>query len=264
MDTELDSVPVTSTRLTVLVIEDTPVNQQLAKHQLDRLEMDCVIADSAEDGLELLDKQRFHAILMDHQLPGMNGRDATREIRRRGNMTPIIGITASSTAANEQACLAAGMDAFLPKPVGLERLSAALESVIGTAPSSSPAEPGQTAPTSTDQPAIDSTALEQLADELGDRAIVASLIRTFLGELESRELGISGDDETLAARQAHTLKSSAKLLGAIHLSEVCDAFETDPSERHRITHAAASARAGLTAWLDREGRHHPDGDDGGT
>ena len=67
--------------------------------------------------------RQFDVILMDHQLPGMNGRDATRELRRRNVTTAIVGLTASATAADEQACLDAGMNAFLAKPVGLDRLS---------------------------------------------------------------------------------------------------------------------------------------------
>jgi PAS domain S-box-containing protein len=108
-------------RASILVVEDTPVNQQLARHQLERLGMNCVIADSAETCLDLLDSSSFDAILMDHELPGMNGRDATREIRRRGFLMPIVGTTASAAAADERACLEAGMDAFLLKPFGLER-----------------------------------------------------------------------------------------------------------------------------------------------
>lgn len=252
----LSDSPAPRARVAVLVIEDTPVNQQLAQHQLDRLEMNCVIADSAEHGLDHLGERDFDVILMDHQLPGMNGRDATREIRRRGIATPIIGITASSTAADERACLEAGMNAFLPKPVGLDRLAAALEQVLRARPIS-PGTEADAPPAATDHAALDVSALEQLADELGDRAIVAGLVRTFLGELDARESGISGDDATLAARQAHTLKSSAKLLGAVRLAQICAAAETDPSARHEIASAAAAARVGLTAWLDSGDEQHP-------
>ncbi len=75
----------------VLVVEDTPVNQDLARAQLDRLDMECVIAGSAEDALDVLAADSFDVILMDHQLPGMNGRDATREIRQRRITTLISG-----------------------------------------------------------------------------------------------------------------------------------------------------------------------------
>lgn len=238
-------------RQRVLVIEDTQVNQELARHQLERLGLDSVIAGSAEIGLEFLAEQVFDAILMDHQLPGMNGRDATREIRRRGISTPVIGVTASSTAADERACIDAGMNVFLPKPAGLDQLRTALvrvlqpaarhgEQILATSPS--PADPARRAVALTD--------LDSLAAELGDRSIVEGLIRTFLGELDARWADIVGDDPQRAARQAHTLKSSARLLGAQALSEACERAETDHEARQTIEVLASAARRELEAWID--------------
>ena len=232
----------------VLVVEDTPVNQDLARAQLDRLDMECVIAGSAEDALDVLATDSFDVILMDHQLPGMNGRDATREIRQRRITTPIIGVTASSTAADERACLDAGMNAFLAKPVGLERLGAALHDVLTTRTASTSvgavAAPGDAA-----APTIDVSVLDELADELGDRSIVEGLVATFLGELNARIADVIGDNPELAARQAHTLKSSARLLGAIRLSQACADAEHDAGARNGIDELAASARTELRGWL---------------
>ena len=232
----------------ILVVEDTPVNQDLARAQLNRLEMDWVIAGSAEDAVDLLESDSFDAILMDHQLPGMNGRDATREIRRRRITTPVIGVTASSTAADERACLDAGMTAFLPKPVGLARLGAALHDVLtaGDGPISTPAAAG---PTIDPTPTVDVAVLQNLADELGDRSIVESLVNTFLAELDARSADITGDDAELAARQAHTLKSSARLLGAELLFQACADAEHDPLARQGIDTLAASARDELRTWV---------------
>ena len=235
-------------RARVLVVEDTPVNQDLARAQLDRLDMDCVIVGSAEEALEILAVDRFDVILMDHQLPGMNGRDATREIRRRGIVTPVIGVTASSTAADEQACRAAGMNAFLAKPVGLERLGAALGDVLTSEMAAVSAVAASRTGDSV-APTIDVSVLDELADELGDRSIVDGLVRTFLEELDARSADIIGEDAELAARQAHTLKSSARLLGAIELSQACADAEHDPSARRGIDVLAASARSELRGWL---------------
>ena len=249
----------------ILVIEDTPVNQDLARAQLDRLGMECVIAESAERGLDLLRDDVFDAVLMDHQLPGMNGRDATREIRARGSTVPIIGITASSTAADEQACYEAGMNAFLPKPVGLEPLSAALDTVMapldddrpelshaaddaaGRDPASvpTPADAG-------DPAGVDHDTLDRLVDELDDRSIVEQLVRSFLAELDVRIADIAGDDAELAVRQAHTLKSSAALLGAHELARRCATAELDPSMREGISELAVVARTSLLGWIGED------------
>jgi PAS domain S-box-containing protein len=244
-------------RASILVVEDTPVNQQLARHQLERLGMDCVSADSAETCLDLLDSSSFDAILMDHQLPGMNGRDATREIRRRGFLMPIVGMTASSTAADERACLEAGMDAFLAKPVGLDRLRTTVRHVLqgGANAARSSSHPSTSTSTAVDTVAVDESVLNELAAELSDRAVVESLVATFLGELAARGADIATGDPDLAARQAHTLKSSAKLLGALQLAELCAAVEIDSSLRDGISEAVVDARAGLTAWLSATPQH---------
>ncbi|MFK8026144.1 MAG: ATP-binding protein [Ilumatobacter sp.] len=234
-------------RLRVLVIEDTAVNQQLARHQLDRLGMDAVIAESAEIGLDRLDVESFDAILMDHQLPGMNGRDATREIRRRGFTTPVIGVTASSTAADERASLDAGMTAFLAKPVGLDRLGEALALVLRDA-AAAEHESESVAESSSDA-VVDVRVLDELADELGDRDIVAGLVRTYLDELGKRRDDIIDGAADVAARQAHTLKSSSKLLGAGALSELCAAAEHDPEARAAVGDAVDETDAALRRWL---------------
>jgi HPt (histidine-containing phosphotransfer) domain-containing protein len=97
--------------------------------------------------------------------------------------------------------------------------------------------------------------LNELAAELSDRAVVESLVATFLGELEARGADIATGGPDLAARQAHTLKSSAKLLGALHLAELCDAAEIDISVRDGISEAIVAARAGLTAWVGATSPH---------
>lgn len=230
----------------VLVVEDTPINQDLARAQLTRLGIACTIVGSAEDALELLAHQPFDAILMDHQLPGMNGRDATREIRASGWDVPVIGVTASSTAADERACIDAGMTGFLPKPVGLERLEAALASAWA-GDVTRPTEPAPSVDPAHD--AVDRSVLEQLVAELGDRSIVEQLVRSYLDELDGRSRDIGGPDADLAARQAHTLKSSSRLLGANALADLCAAAEHDERRRPETVDHAHAVHVALQSWL---------------
>ena len=245
-------------RRRVLVVEDTPVNQELARAQLDRLAIDAVIAESAEAGIELLETETFDAVLMDHQLPGMNGRDATHAIRSRGWTVPVIGVTASSTAADEQASLEAGMNAFLAKPVGLDGLRTTLDEIWRTTASDAAdgdaSGPGGDA-TRVDADAavagsgtVDTGALDVLVDELGDRSIVVALVGSFLSELDVRSDDIAGPDADLAARQAHTLKSSAAMLGATRLAEVCARAERDASARPLVAELVGPVRAELLTW----------------
>jgi PAS domain S-box-containing protein len=237
-------------RPVVLVVEDNAVNQELARHQLDRLGMVAVVVTTAEEAIELAVERHFDAILMDHQLPGMNGRDATRELRRLDVTVPIVGMTASATAADEQACLDAGMNAFLAKPVGLDRLSSTLDALIARDAIETPTSTDTARGDSDHTPsAIDVDVLETLSAEFGNPAIVTGLIETFLGELERRQSAIAGEDPEQVAREAHTLKSSARLLGAVHLATVCEQVEQDPSRAPLVHDQAIAAERELRAWL---------------
>ena len=105
----------------MLIVEDNPVNQLVAVRSLERCGMR---ADVAGDGLEALDAlaaRRYDAVLMDCQLPVMNGYDATIEIRRReqktGGHVPIIAMTASAMTGDRDLCIKAGMDDYVTKPI---------------------------------------------------------------------------------------------------------------------------------------------------
>jgi len=118
-------------RVLVLVAEDNPVNRRLALQQLKKLGFR---ADAVTDGREAIDavaQGRYDLVLMDCQMPEVDGFEATREIRRdeaqRGGHVPIIAMTANTLEGDRQACLAAGMDDYLAKPVQLAALRAVVE-----------------------------------------------------------------------------------------------------------------------------------------
>ena len=120
-----------SERVLVLVAEDNPVNRRLALQQLKKLGFR---ADAVVDGREAIDAVahgKYDLVLMDCQMPEVDGFEATREIRRneavRGGHVPIIAMTANALEADRQACLAAGMDDYLAKPVQLAALRAVVE-----------------------------------------------------------------------------------------------------------------------------------------
>ena len=230
----------------VLVVEDNPVNQMLAKNQLERLGMTAVVVGSGEEAIQLLERgEGPFIILMDHQLPGMDGLECTRQIRQMEldgrRRAVIIGVTASAMAADRDACLIGGMDDFLAKPVSLQDLGATLHR--WTASTSTPTvrhdggtrTPGQETDMTHDDaaqpepPTIDTATLDRLADELGGRDVVQMLAATYLDELpgrtaaltEAAELGDLGG----ISRAAHTLKSSSRLLGGLGLGDLCQDAE---------------------------------------
>jgi CheY-like chemotaxis protein len=116
--------------VSVLVVDDNLVNSSLARTQLERLGYSAEVANDGYGALEAVALRRYDIILMDCEMPGMDGYTATAEIRRReptGRRTAIIAMTAHAMASMRARCLAAGMDDFLAKPVKLLPLAATLD-----------------------------------------------------------------------------------------------------------------------------------------
>ncbi|MFO0690386.1 MAG: response regulator [Myxococcota bacterium] len=121
----------------VLVVEDNPVNQRVARAMLAKLGCEAVLADDGPAALERLENESFDIVLMDVMLPGMDGLEVTRRIRARraepelagaeGGRLPIIAVTAHGAKEDREDCLAAGMDDWLTKPFGVDQLVARLE-----------------------------------------------------------------------------------------------------------------------------------------
>lgn len=266
---------------TVLVVEDNPVNQQLAKGQLDRLGMTSVIVESGEAALTLLsspDRPVFDVVLMDHQLPGIDGLETTRRIRRLSPdvaALPVIGLTASASAAHRDAFLDAGLDGFIAKPATLEDIRSAISEALqrtadtngssdtsgGDAHGASNAEDSSFSELAESEdanqdPSVDVAVLDRLVQDFGDRSIVEDLVVTFLRELPSRgdallETLSAGDSQT-AKRAAHTLKSSARLLGALQLADMCQSIESgDSADLDRLRFLLDSTESEHKHWKDQ-------------
>jgi CheY-like chemotaxis protein len=117
--------------VTVLVAEDNPVNRKLALQQLKKLGYGAHAVADGREAIEAFRKGGFDLILMDCQMPEVDGFEATREIRRLedqdGGHIPIVAMTANTLEGDRDACLAAGMDGYLPKPVQLSALRAVID-----------------------------------------------------------------------------------------------------------------------------------------
>ena len=215
----------------VLLVEDNPVNQQVAQAMLAKLG---IPADLANDGREAVDKVQTHEydlVLMDCQMPVMDGYEATAEIRRlhegRGARLPIVALTANAMQGDRQKCLEAGMDDFLSKPYTLTQLQMALARWLPAASPHVDQRTGAAAETPADPAAasaINLTVLEALReiDPAGGMGLAHEIMRTFLDSSRERvehiEQAIISGDSTILSQAAHALKSSAANVGAETLS----------------------------------------------
>jgi two-component system sensor histidine kinase/response regulator len=134
--------------LSVLLAEDNLVNQHLVKRLLEKRGHRVTIAASGREALEHVDRESFDIILMDVQMPDMDGLEATARIReiekRRSAYTPIIALTAHTMKGDRERCLAAGMDQFINKPIDAERFVEVVEAAaVAERPKARDPEPSQ-------------------------------------------------------------------------------------------------------------------------
>ena len=208
-----------SARLRVLVVDDHPVNREVLVRQLDLLG---VSADSATDGVEALAAWaagEYTAVLADIHMPRMDGYELARNIRsleaegKKSGRTPVIAVTANAMKGEEERCIGAGMDAYLVKPVNMERLRSTLERWLSVDRST---ESGGSADDKEDTAAIDRSVLGAWLGE--DRAAIDLLLGKFRDTAVETQREIdaasrSGNLATLAAA-AHKLKGAAQAVGA--------------------------------------------------
>jgi len=215
----------------VLLVEDNPINQEVASAMLESLGLSVTLAENGQQAVDRVATQTFDLILMDCQMPVMDGYEATAAIRKRGLSLPIIALTANAMPGDEAKCLAAGMTTFLAKPYTLEQLQRVLARWLPTA--ATPAQPSapatrRTAPSDEARPPdlepINMHTLATLRD-IGARAgkdLVKILLNRFLEAAEEPltklESAINERDASLLTRIAHALKSSMANLGAEALS----------------------------------------------
>jgi CheY-like chemotaxis protein/HPt (histidine-containing phosphotransfer) domain-containing protein len=260
----------------VLLVEDNPVNRELALAMLRQLGCDVETAANGREAVQVLERISYDAVLMDCQMPVMDGYEATAEIRRReaakatGARIPIIALTANAVQGDRERCLAAGMDDYLSKPFKNSELAAALARSIdlgskgrdaghGTADTNAETEMPETP---TDPSTLDQTTIDGLrALESPDHpTLVADLMGTYVNNsdelLDDLRSALEDQNAERVNRSAHALKSSSANVGALPLSALCreleamgregdlagakDLFERLVAEHHRVIAALHS------------------------
>ncbi|GLI26446.1 hypothetical protein ARHIZOSPH14_06880 [Agromyces rhizosphaerae] len=241
--------------LRILVAEDNPTNQRLMQRLLERLGYAPTMVGDGVAAVEGVAAGRPDVVLMDVQMPRLDGFEATRRIRAAeggaaepgrggaGRRPWIVAVTANATDEDRRASLAAGMDDHVAKPVRPDDLLAALRTahrhVAGSGPAAATdagaeraadrdAPAGTTETPSASVATIDLGALRSLEDLTGDRELVRSLLAAFPEEASGLLMGMHEalpDDAVALARHAHSLKSTAANLGAADVSRLAAELE---------------------------------------
>ncbi|HEY1034724.1 MAG TPA: ATP-binding protein [Pseudoxanthomonas sp.] len=252
----------------VLLVEDNPVNLMVAQRLLQVLGVDCDAAGNGQAALEKLDGGDYDLVLMDCQMPVLDGYAATRRWREieqeRGleRRLPIVAMTANAMAGDRQKCLDAGMDDYLAKPV----TRAELEQCVTRWKSSNLAVPDTLPPAAQmaerSPPVLDGGVLGELREVLGPE--VDRIVTVYLEDaprlIAQLERAVASNDPIALRVAAHTLKSSSANVGATTLSEAARDLEhgardgtlANPgSAVARIVGEFAQVRAALQATLPR-------------
>jgi len=219
---------------TVLLVEDNPVNQRVAQLFLERAGCDVLLAADGVEALAALAGSRVDLVLMDVQMPVMDGLTATRRIRASGSRIPIVGLTANAMREQVEECRAAGMDDVLAKPIDRERLDAALAQYappVGTRTGRHVVRPAER--TIAERPDVNPARFREVT--MDDPGLARGLVQSFIDSTEKclRDLdsALERQDLEAAGRAAHTLVGASANLGASRMEAVAATMEAAAGRR---------------------------------
>jgi CheY-like chemotaxis protein len=240
----------------VLVVDDDPVNRIVATAQIQELGYAADSAGGGEAALALLAREPYDAVLLDCEMPELDGYETCRRLRRReeeGRRTPVIALTAHTAAADRERCLAAGMDDHLGKPVRSGDLAATLERWLNGAgrqppPAAASAEPIEER----------LAALARLGEAAGEdllAEVVGSFLQQGKKELAAMREALARGDGAALASAAHSLAGSSGILGAAGLAAGCAGLE-ELARRGDLAACGARLEPVEQAWRQAADRVH--------
>ncbi|WP_425914795.1 PAS domain S-box protein [Pseudomonas sp. GWSMS-1] len=234
--------------LRLLVVEDNPLNRQVAQELLMGEGADVVLAEGGQQGIDAIIGMPnvFNAVLMDIQMPGIDGLEATRLIRQDARFAdlPIIAMTANASVADRQVCLAAGMSDHIGKPIDLDKLVATLQHWTGTTPPENVTSEPLTGLATENSEAV----LRRFG---GNLKLLQRMLTNFEPEMRKQLQQLNshasqGDVKAVLA-QLHMLKGSAGTMGARQLAEQAAELE---QQIKRLAPAAAGELLARHNWRD--------------
>jgi two-component system, sensor histidine kinase and response regulator len=253
---QLETEPEASRHLRILLAEDNVVNQRVAVRVLEKRGHWVVVAENGQEALQALACQRFDLVLMDVQMPEMDGFEATRQIReieaKTGEHIPIVAMTAHAMKGDRERCLKAGMDEYIAKPVDAKKLTQLIERLVPldeVAATLAEARRRQLEPMQLDEvnlalpgegseddlsPEVESgetISLKALEDRVEkDLELMEEMIELFLGNapvlLAEIETGVAQRNAGAIERASHSLKGAARNMCALPCAEKAQRLET--------------------------------------
>ena len=226
----------------VLLVEDHPVNQKVASSMLERMHHTVSVACNGSQALTMLEQRKIDLVLMDLQMPVMDGFAAIAAIRQReavsGGHLPVLALTAHAMRGDRERCLQAGFDGYLSKPVRQLELQQAIESLEGThSPDSRPSAPSLAA------------GLLKICD--GDESFARELAESFLASAPVCITGVSeaveASDSVRLSVESHGLKGISRTIGAEKLANFSAQVE-DSARKQDLTHAGSVLPQLLSEW----------------
>ena len=252
---------------TILVVDDNVLNQRVALELLQAVGARVLLAGDGLMALQLLARHKADGVLMDVQMPVMDGLEATRRIRKEPSFAGlcVIAMTANARGEDEAACRAAGMDDFITKPVVPGQLYATLVKWFGPDPAAAPPLPTTAEAAAAVPPSALAAGVSMEDAEVIDLSVLLNLTRNnpkmmreiatvFIASMERTvaelDAALAAGDRAALAALGHKVKSSAGAVGAMGLSRLCHQLETSMREVMANPEEARPLVAGIRALKD--------------
>lgn len=245
----------------VLLVEDNSVNQEVTLAMLAADGINASLAVNGMQALQRLRQEHFDLVLMDCQMPVMDGFATTAILRQQeaesgSRRIPVIALTANAIAGDRENCLARGMDDYLSKPFTYQKLHSILSRWLHNGQAANQTLVNSTAETPVSgevvETILDNSQLDNIRalEKLGTPGLLLRVIELYLGEapvlLAAMQQAVAAGDAEALLKAAHSLKNSSANLGAKRLAEVCKHLETD------AYHQALAQAAGYIAEAETE------------
>ena len=232
--------PATNRRLRILLVEDNATNRLVAVSRLEYMGQRVDAVASGQEAIDAIEARPYDLILMDVMMPEMDGLTATRAIRALpppAGATPIVAMTANAFREHEQACLAAGMDGFLGKPVTPGQLEAIVDRAIAGTLRTPPAKPTSS---------LDPTVFHPLVADVGEdiaQSMLGAVFEEAAGRIERIRLYLETSDMTGVRREAEALNAAASLVGLTDIARQADGLARGETSLDGLTDALDAANA---------------------